>query len=117
AKPQARMAISSAVIGCLSDLLYISAYQFQQLLLQLTLDAAELDLCLGAFFGALGLYLADLFKGADELLIGLLQRLNVHNAALGLLGDVNAALVELLGVGLEQAVRHVVDLALGLHGL
>lgn len=49
AKPQARMAISSAVIGCLSDLLYISASQFQQLLLQLTLDAAELDLCLGAF--------------------------------------------------------------------
>ena len=46
-----------------------------------------------------------------------MQSLDIDDAALGLLGYLHAALVQLFGVGLEEAVRHVVHLALGLHGL
>ena len=65
----------------------------QELLLELALDSAQLGLCLPALFGALLLDAADLFQRLDKGLVGLLERLDIHYAPLGLLGDINGALL------------------------
>ena len=67
--------------------------------------------------GTVALDLLDFLQGLDQHAVGLHQRLDIHYAALGLLGDLDAAGLQLLGVLLEQFVGHLGDLMLGLHGL
>ena len=61
--------------------------------------------------------LVQLVQRLDELLVGLPQGLDVHDTALGLLGNIDGALLEGSGVLAQQLVGGVGDGALGLHGL
>ena len=81
-----------------------SAVDLQHLLAQFTLNAAKLLLGVGALDLTVGADLVQLIQRLDQLLVRLLQGLDIHDAALGLLGDINGALFQRFGVLLQKLV-------------
>ena len=61
---------------------FASAADLQQLLLQFAFNFAQLHFCLLPLLAALVLNLQDLIERGDELLVGMLDGLNVHNLSL-----------------------------------
>ena len=84
---------------------------------QLALDPAQLHLGGPALLRALALDGQDLIQRGDELLVGVLERLHIHNAPLGLTGGLHGAQLEHLGVFLQKLVGHLGHRALGGGGL
>ena len=84
---------------------------------ELALDAAKLFLGLGAAGAAVVLDLADFLERGDEVLVRLLERLQINDAALGLLRDLDRAGVQRLGVAQQEPVRHIGNGAGGFHRL
>lgn len=94
-----------------------SASYLKELLLEFALDPAKLDFSLGAFGAALILHLADFLQRRNKLLIGVLERLDVYYAALGLPCHLDGAGTQRLSVFTQELIRDVAHLALGVHGL
>ena len=71
---------------------------FQKLLLEFILNSVKLSLSLGAADAAGILYLPDFIQRGNKLFVGLFKGLQINNAALRLLSDANAALMQSLSV-------------------
>ena len=85
------------------------AADIEKLLLQLALDAAQLGLGGLALGAALVLDLHDLIQRLNELLIGVLERLDIDDAALRFLGGLDGADLQGFGVLAQEFVGHIGD--------
>ena len=87
---------------------------FQQFILQVFFHLAHFQFCLGSLGAALFLNIHDIIQSSDQLLIGLLQSLNIHDSALRFPGSLCGCKVKCLRIFLQKLICQVCYLALGL---
>ena len=61
--------------------------------------------------------MGHLVQGGNQLLVGVLQGLDIHNTPLGFLGRLDRAHLQGLGVLAQELIGHIADSPLGLNGL
>ena len=87
---------------------------FQQFILQIFFHLAHFQFCLGSLGASLLLDVHNVIQSGDQLLVGLLQGLNVHDSTLGFPGGLCGCKVKRLRILLQKLIGQVCYLALSL---